>query len=125
MEHFYFPSAGMVSLVAMLEDGGSIEVAAVGREGVVGAALANGTGMAPMTAIVQVAGSGSRIKSAKFHEAARASASFRGVIAHHNEALLAQVIRTVACNAEHTLRFSPLPVVAYGPRSRGRQRDSS
>ena len=56
IEHFYFPTGGMVSLVAILEDGGSIEVAVIGRESVVGAALADGTGMAPMTAIVQVAG---------------------------------------------------------------------
>ena len=59
MENFHFPSEGMVSLVAMLEDVGSVEVAAIGREGIVGAALANGTGTAPMTAIVQVAGKGS------------------------------------------------------------------
>jgi CRP-like cAMP-binding protein len=103
MAHFYFPTDGMVSLVAVLEDGGSIEVAAIGREGVVGAALANGTGNAPMTAIVQVAGNASRIEAGKFHEAARESATFRGVVAHHNEALIAQIIRTVACNGKHVL----------------------
>jgi CRP-like cAMP-binding protein len=101
IHHCYFPSEGMVSLVAVLEDGSSIELAAVGREGIVGAALANGTGQAPMRAIAQVAGKGSRIEVAHFHSALLESASLRSVIGQHNEALLAQLVRTVACNATH------------------------
>jgi CRP-like cAMP-binding protein len=102
IKHFYFPYEGMVSLISPLEDGRSIELAAVGREGVVGAALAGGTGHAPMTAIVQVAGKGSRIEVEYFHAALNESASLRAVIGHHSEALLAQVARTVACNAMHS-----------------------
>jgi CRP-like cAMP-binding protein len=101
IDHIYFPSAGMVSLVTVLEDGGSLEVAAIGREGVIGAALANGTGTAPMRAIVQVAGKGSRIAADHFAAALEKSERLRAVIGHHSEALLAQVVRTVACNAMH------------------------
>lgn len=97
----YFPMEGMVSLVAVLEDGSSIELAAIGREGVVGATLANGTGQAAMRAVVQVAGKGSRIEASHFHTALLESSSLRTVIGEHNEALLAQLVRTVACNAMH------------------------
>jgi Crp-like helix-turn-helix domain len=69
---------------------------------VFGAALASGTGQAPMTAIVQVAGKGSRIEAGHFHFALKESASLRAILDHHNEALLAQVARTVACNAMHS-----------------------
>src|SRR5258708_21446535 len=101
IQYCYFPTEGMVSLVAVLEDGSSIELAAIGREGVVGASLAHGTGQAAMRAIVQVAGKGWRIEVGKFHSALLQSASLRAVISHHNEALLAQLVRTVACNARH------------------------
>jgi CRP-like cAMP-binding protein len=103
MDHFYFPAEGMVSLVAVLESGGSIEIAAIGREGIVGAALADGTGEAPMSAIVQVAGQGLKIAAGKFRAAVQASAKLREVIGHHNEALLAQLVRTAACNAQHSV----------------------
>lgn len=104
IEHFYFPTEGMVSLVTRIEDGRSVEVAAIGREGVVLAALTNGTGAAPMTAIFQVAGNASRIEATKFHEAVRASATFRSLLSYHNEALLGQVVRSVACNSQHTVQ---------------------
>ena len=97
----YFPTEGMVSLVAVLEDGSSLELAAIGREGVVGAALAKGTGKAAMRAIVQVAGKGSRVEARHFRAALLESASLRAVMGEHDEALLAQLVRTVACNAVH------------------------
>jgi hypothetical protein len=57
-----------------------------------------------MTAFVQVAGNGSRIEAAKFHEATQASATLRALLGYHNEALLAQVMRSVACNSQHTVQ---------------------
>jgi CRP-like cAMP-binding protein len=101
IDHVYFPDSGMISLVAVLEDGGSLELAAIGLEGTVGPALANGTGEAPMRAIVQVPGQGSRIATEHFDAALQKSARLRDVIGHHSEAMLAQVVRTVACNAMH------------------------
>jgi CRP-like cAMP-binding protein len=101
IEHIYFPHTGMISLVTVLEDGGSLELAAIGLEGVIGAALADGTGEAPLRAIVQVAGKGSRIATEHFDAALRKSGRLREVIDHHSEAMLAQVVRTVACNATH------------------------
>ena len=57
-----------------------------------------------MTAIVQVAGNGSRIEAGKFHEATRASATLRTLLGYHNEALLAQVVRSVASNSQHSVQ---------------------
>ena len=56
-----------------------------------------------LTAIVKVAGSALRIEAGKFHDAARISVSFREVVAHHSEALFAQVICTVACNVKRAM----------------------
>jgi CRP-like cAMP-binding protein len=101
IDYCYFPSSGMVSLVSILKDGSSIEVGAVGHEGVVGVALADGTGEAPVRAIVQVAGQGARIPVNKLQAALDKSYALRRIIDHHSEALLAQIVRTVGCNAMH------------------------
>jgi CRP-like cAMP-binding protein len=101
IDHFYFPDAGLISLVCSVEDGGTVELGAVGHEGLVGSSLADGTGQSPLQAIVQVAGRGARIPAAQFRAAMEKSASLRKLVEHQNEALMAQIVRTVACNAMH------------------------
>lgn len=101
IDYVNFPSVGMVSLVAAMKDGGTIELAAVGREGVVGPTLAEGTGQSPIRAVVQVSGEGSRMKAGHFNAAVRGSETLRGMMSHYSEALMSQVVRTVACNARH------------------------
>jgi CRP-like cAMP-binding protein len=102
IKHVYFVSDGMISLVTVLEDGGSIEAAAIGREGIVGAALADGTGQSPLRGVVQVAGKGLRIDVDHFHAAVHKSERLRAIVGHNSEAMLAQVVRTVGCNAKHS-----------------------
>jgi CRP-like cAMP-binding protein len=99
--NIYFPGSGMISLVIVMEDGTSIEAAAIGKEGIIGPTLANGTGTTPMQAIVQVAGKGSYIKAEHFYAAVHKSERLRALIGQHGEAMLAQIVRTVACNAKH------------------------
>jgi CRP-like cAMP-binding protein len=103
INHIYFPHTGMISLLAVMRSGNSIETATVGREGAVGAMSGFGGRHAFTRAIVQADGTASRISVAKFQEATRKSAGLRETIVRFNEGLLAQVQQTAACNALHEL----------------------
>jgi CRP-like cAMP-binding protein len=93
----------MVSLVAVLEDGASAEVAVFGREGVMGFASSLVTRVSFGRYIVQVPGTASRITSGGLRRAADASPDIRHLLLRYTEALLAQTFQTVACNAVHTV----------------------
>lgn len=102
IEQIYFPHSGMISLVAVMSEGEeSIEVATVGREGVIGAMSGLGPRHAFNRAVVQVAGTMARISTLKFQAAMKESASLRDVVVRYNEILLAQYQQGAACNAFH------------------------
>jgi CRP-like cAMP-binding protein len=101
--HIYFPLSGMVSLLAVMKPGNSVETATVGREGVVGAMSGFGPRHAFTRAIVQVDGKALRITTAIFQDAMKKSSMLRETVARYNEGLLAQVQQTAACNALHDL----------------------
>lgn len=101
--YIYFPTSGMISLLAVMKQGNSVEVATVGREGAVGAMSGFGPRHAFTRAIVQVEGTALRISTAHFQEAMKKSASLRETVVRFNEGLLAQVQQTAACNALHDL----------------------
>jgi CRP-like cAMP-binding protein len=103
IDYIYFPHTGMISLLAVMHSGNSIETATVGREGVVGAMAGFGSRHAFTRAVVQADGTASRIGVAKFQEVIRKSAGLRETIVRFNEGLLAQVQQTAACNALHEL----------------------
>ena len=99
----YFPLSGMISLLAVMKQGNSVEVATVGREGAVGAMAGFGPRHAFTRAIVQVEGAAARISTQHFQEAVKKSATLRETVVRYNEGLLAQVQQTAACNALHDL----------------------
>jgi CRP-like cAMP-binding protein len=103
IEQVYFPHTGMISLLAVMSDGGAIETATVGDEGVVGAMAGFGTRLGFTRAVVQASAIMSRISSRQFRKAIRASASLQRLMVSYNEVLLAQVQQTAACNALHTM----------------------
>jgi CRP-like cAMP-binding protein len=102
IERVYFPQSGMISLVAVMNDGEkSIETATVGHEGVVGAVAGLGPRHAFNRAVVQVGGAMARISAAKLQAAVTKSSPLRDVIARYGEVLLAQIQQGAACNAFH------------------------
>ena len=103
VNYIYFPLSGMISLLAVMKQGQSVEIATVGREGAVGAMSGFGPRHAFTRGIVQVEGSAARISTAHFQEAMKKSATLRETIVRYNEGLLAQVQQTAACNALHDL----------------------
>jgi CRP-like cAMP-binding protein len=101
IERIYFPHSGMISLLAVMEQGNAVETATVGREGAVGAMSGLGPRRAFTRAVVQMPGSASQIGTGKFQSIVTQSPAIREIIVHHNEVLLAQVQQSAACNALH------------------------
>ena len=99
----YFPHDAVVSLVNVLEDGGSVEVAVFGREGVFGLISALFTRESFGRYIVQIPGTASRVEIEWLREAVNASPRMRLLLYRFTEALLAQTFQIVTCNAVHNV----------------------
>jgi len=103
IEHVYFPHTGMVSLVAVMQSGATVETAAIGRWGVIGASAGLGARSAVARAIVQLPGTAAWISASHFHAAAAQSRAIRDLVVRYNDCLLVQVQQSVACNALHAM----------------------
>ena len=103
IEHVYFPHSGMVSLVAVMRSGATVETMTVGRAGVLGAMAAFGSRRAVGRAIVQIPGEAARIPASQFQLAARESSALRDLVAGYNDLTLAYIQQCVACSALHYL----------------------
>ena len=103
IEHVYFPHTGMVSMVAVMQSGATVETATVGRGGVIGASAALGARSTFGRAIVQSPGSAAWLSAAQFHASASECQTIRDLVVRYNDLLLAQVQQSVACNALHAL----------------------
>jgi CRP-like cAMP-binding protein len=101
IDQVYFPHEGMISLLAVMQQGEAIETATIGREGAVGSLAGLGTRRSHTRAVVQVAGTASRIAAGRFCKAAGESQAIRDSIVRYGEMLLIQVQQTAACNALH------------------------
>lgn len=101
IDHVYFPHSGMISLVAVMKQGESIETATVGREGAVGAMSGLGPRQAFTRAVVQMPGHASQISTLKLQSIVEQSPALSEIIVRYNELLLAQVQQSCACNALH------------------------
>ena len=99
----YFPQDTIVSLLAVLDDGDSAEVAVFGSEGVLGHASSLVSREAFGRYLVQVSGSASRIPVQRLREAASGNSELSDLLLRYTEALLAQTFQIVACNALHTV----------------------
>ena len=93
----------MVSLVVDLDDGRSVEVASIGREGAVGGIISCGHAPAFTRAEVMVAGPAIRVPMRIVEEAKSRSAHLRNLFCRYSDYLLAQIMQTVACNSFHAI----------------------
>jgi CRP-like cAMP-binding protein len=101
IDQVYFPHAGVISLLSVMEDGSAIETSTIGRESAVGL-MAALTRIAAFSRIVgQSAGTASRIEAGRLRAIAQGSPLLRDVIVRHCDALLANAQQSVACNALH------------------------
>lgn len=103
MYHVYFPTNAIVSLLYVMENGASAEIAVVGHEGVVGVSIFMGGGSTPSRAVVQSAGWGFRLRSAAIKEAFERSSPVMHLLLRYTQALITQMAQTAVCNRHHRL----------------------
>ncbi len=103
IRYVYFPEQGLISLVATMMDGATVETGIVGNEGMMGVPVFLGAGSAPYRAIVQVEGQAWRMKADVFKfEMLRSSALHRRLLLY-TQALMTQMSQMAACNCLHTV----------------------
>ena len=103
LSHVYFPVTAVVSLLCLLENGATTEIAVVGKEGVVGIALFMGGGSTPSRAVVQSAGQAFRLCAEHLMTEFSQSAQLRQLLLRYTQALITQMAQTGACNRHHSL----------------------
>jgi len=103
MTHVYFPTTAIVSLLYVMEDGASAEIAVVGREGLVGVSLFMGGESTPSRAVVQSAGQGVRLRAAALKQEFNNSSPVLHLLLRYTQALITQMAQTAVCNRHHTL----------------------
>ncbi|MGY3531251.1 Crp/Fnr family transcriptional regulator [Bradyrhizobium sp. USDA 4452] len=101
VQRVYFPHGGVVSMMVNLSDGQSVEIATIGRDGIVSASAALRERPPLADAIVVVPGTASMMRAEDFREAANRSVEFRTLVALYEQALMAQTQQSVACNVSH------------------------
>jgi CRP-like cAMP-binding protein len=101
--YVYFPTSSIVSLLYVLEDGSSAEIAVTGCEGLVGIALFMGGETTPSRAVVQSAGQGYRIKAAALKTRFEAGGALQLLLLRFTQALITQMTQTAVCNRHHAV----------------------
>lgn len=100
----YFPTDSIVSLLYVMEDGASAEIAVVGNEGVVGIAVFMGGNSTPSRALVQSAGEAYRLPANVLkREFNRQEGNMQLVLLRYTQALITQMAQTAVCNRHHTI----------------------
>ena len=103
MTYVYFPTSAIVSLLHVLENGASTEIAVVGFEGVVGISIFMGGGSTPSRAVVQSAGAGFRLRSDAIKQEFDRSSPVMHLLLRYTQALITQMAQTAVCNRHHSL----------------------
>jgi CRP-like cAMP-binding protein len=103
LSHVYFPTNSIVSLLYVMEDAASAEIAVVGKEGVVGISLFMGGESTPSRAVVQSAGGGFRLRSQLAKEEFNRSGPVLHLLLRYTQALITQMSQTAVCNRHHSL----------------------
>lgn len=101
--HVYFPTTSIVSLLYVMEDGSSAEIAVVGHEGIVGISLFMGGESTPSRALVQSAGQGFRLKADLMLQEFNRAGPVLHLLLRYTQALITQMSQTAVCNRHHTL----------------------
>jgi len=103
MSHVYFPTTSIVSLLYVMEDGSSAEIAVVGNEGLVGISLFMGGETTPSRAVVQSAGEGWRLRARIVKEEFERPGAVMHLMLRYTQALITQMAQTAVCNRHHSL----------------------
>ena len=103
MTHVYFPTTSIVSLLYVMENGASAEIAVVGNEGIVGVSLFMGGETTPSRAVVQSAGHGVRMRGHLLKNEFNGSSPVLHLLLRYTQAVITQMAQTAVCNRHHSL----------------------
>ena len=103
LDHVYFPTTAIVSLLYVMQNGASAEIAVVGHEGLVGVALFMGGGSTPSRAVVQSAGKGFRLTAQAMKQQFDRAGPVMHLLLRYTQALITQMAQTAVCNRHHSL----------------------
>lgn len=103
LDHVYFPADCIVSLLYVMADGASAEIAVVGNDGVVGVALFMGGETTPSRAVVQSAGLAYRLSGSAMKLEFRRGGAMQHLLLRYTQALLTQMAQTAVCNRHHSV----------------------
>jgi len=101
--YVYFPTNSIVSLLYVLADGASAEIAVTGCEGLVGIALFMGGESTPSRAVVQSAGQGYRLRADVLKEEFEKGGELQHLLLRYTQALITQMTQTAVCNRHHAV----------------------
>jgi CRP-like cAMP-binding protein len=102
-DYVYFPTTSIVSLLYVMEDGASAEIAVVGNDGMVGVSLFMGGGSTPSRAIVQSAGLAFRLSGQILQREFTRGGAMQHLLLRYTQALLTQMAQTAVCNRHHSV----------------------
>ena len=103
LQHVYFPTTSIVSLLYVLENGASAEIAVVGNEGILGISLFMGGETTPSRAVVQSAGYGYRLRATLLKQEFNRAGPMMHLLLRYTQALITQMTQTAVCNRHHTV----------------------
>ena len=103
IKHVYFPTTAIVSLLYVMENGASAEIAVVGNEGIVGVSLFMGGESTPSRAVVQSAGHGFRLNAETMKTEFNRAGPVLHLLLRYTQALITQMSQTAVCNRHHSL----------------------
>ena len=103
LEHIYFPTNAVVSLLYTMEDGSTAEMGLTGNDGVVGIALFLGGDTTPNRAVVQIAGDAFKMQARILREEFARGGPLQRVLLRYTQALITQISQTAVCNRLHSV----------------------
>jgi CRP-like cAMP-binding protein len=103
LEHVFFPTTSIISLLYVMEDGASAEIAIVGHEGIVGVSLFMGGETTPSRALVQSAGRAWRLNARMLKDEFNRGGPMQRLLLRYTQALITQMAQTAVCNRHHSI----------------------
>jgi len=103
LKYVYFPTTSIVSLLGVMENGASAEIAVVGNEGIVGVSLFMGGDSTPSRGVVQSAGEGYRLPAQLMKDEFNKAGPILHLLLRYTQALITQMSQTAVCNRHHSV----------------------
>ena len=103
LEHVYFPTTSIISLLYVMENGAAAEIAVVGNEGILGISLFMGGETTSSRAIVQSAGHAYRLEAQLLKDEFNRAGPVQRLLLRYTQALITQMAQTAVCNRHHTV----------------------